>query len=129
MAPLFVMSLASPLQATLIDCEFLFSPILGPMPIGSFTFDDTFGAERFTAFSIDVNPEGLNDSYLTLSPGLSGSLFEVLDGPPASFSPFVKFRDPYGENLWFVEGRYEFSIPNLAGGQNNPVRSLDPDKT
>src|SRR6266581_2475502 len=110
---LFTLCQPSTARATLISYDFTFSPSFGPQPVGSFTYDNTPGTERFTQFFINVNPDGLNNSYLDFpASSLSRFLFEILDGPPSSFSPFVVFLFPFGENLWFVEGRYEFRFPN-----------------
>ncbi len=46
----------APVQADPIDYDFTFSATFGPQPSGSFTYDDTPGAESFTAFSVDVLP-------------------------------------------------------------------------
>jgi hypothetical protein len=109
-----IITLAHPssTEAVLISYDFIFSPTFGPQPHGWFTYDDTPAAEQFTGFFIDVNPNGLNEAYESfVYPSLSRFLFDIFDGPPAPYSPFVVYRYPYGENLWFEEGRYEFRIP------------------
>ena len=99
-------------QADPIDYDFTFTATFGPQPSGSFTYDDTPGAGSFTAFSVDVLPQGLNDRFVALSPSLASFLFGVLDGPPAAFSPFVVATYPFGKTLWFVDGTYQFFLPN-----------------